>query len=126
MLVAALRRLAFVAVLAIGVTVVLSLLIGLLIGAGAVRSIVIGFYLGGSFLLVVGFFVGNRGPARVKGGDDTIGPLGLPIPGSSTRSLRWATIGEQNETINNSAVFISLGLVLVALGVVFDTRHSLF
>jgi hypothetical protein len=126
MLVAALRRLAFVAVLAIGVTAALSLLVGLLIGAGALRSIVIGFYLGGSFLLVAGFFVGNRGPARVKGGDDTIGPMGLPIPGSSTRSLRWATIGEQNETINNSAVFISLGLVLVALGVVFDSRHSLF
>ena len=126
MLVAALRRLAFVTVLAIGVTIVLSLLIGLLIGAGAVRSIVIGFYLGGSFLLVVGFFVGNRGPARVKGGDDTVGPMGLPIPGPSTRRLRWATLGEQNETINNSAVFISLGLVLVALGVAFDTRHSLF
>jgi hypothetical protein len=126
MLVAALRRLAFVTVLAIGVTVALSLLVGLLIGAGALRSIVLGFYLGGSFLLVAGFFVGNRGPARVKGGDDTIGPMGLPIPGSSSRSLRWATLGEQNETINNSAVFISLGLVLVALGVVFDTRHSLF
>ena len=126
MLVAALRRLAFVTVLAIGVTVALSLLVGLLIGAGAIRSIALGFYLGGSFLLVAGFFVGNRGPARVKGGDDTIGPMGLPIPGSSSRSLRWATLGEQNETINNSAVFISLGLVLVALGVVFDTRHSLF
>jgi hypothetical protein len=126
MLVAALRRLAFVTVLAIGVTVALSLLVGLLIGAGALRSMALGFYLGGSFLLVAGFFVGNRGPARVKGGDDTIGPMGLPIPGSSTRSLRWATLGEQNETINNSAVFISLGLVLVALGVVFDTRHSLF
>ena len=125
-MVAALRRLAFVTVLAIGVTVALSLLVGLLIGAGALRSMALGFYLGGSFLLVAGFFVGNRGPARVKGGDDTIGPMGLPIPGSSTRSLRWATIGEQNETINNSAVFISLGLVLVALGVVFDTRHSLF
>jgi hypothetical protein len=40
--------------------------------------------------------------------------------------LRWATLGEQNETINNSAVFISLGLILVALGAVIDTRHSLF
>ncbi|HEY3050972.1 MAG TPA: hypothetical protein VGJ40_04545 [Gaiellaceae bacterium] len=126
MLVAALRRLAFVAVLAIGVTIGLSLLIGLLIGAGAVRSIVVGFYLGGSFLLVAGFFVGNRGPARVRAGDETIGPMGLPIPGSSARRLRWATLGEQNETINNSAVFISLGLILVVLGVVFDTRHSLF
>jgi hypothetical protein len=126
MLVAALRRLAFVTVLAVGVTVLLSLLIGVLIGAGAVRSMVIGFYFGGSFLLIVGFFVGNRGPARVKGGDDTVGPIGLPIPGSGTRRLRWATLGEQNETINNSAVFISLGLILVALGVAFDTRHSLF
>jgi hypothetical protein len=126
MLVAAVRRLAFVTVLAIGVTVVLSLLVGLLIGAGAERSIVIGFYLGGVFLLVVGFFVGNRGPARIRGGDDSVGPMGLPIPGSATRRLRWATPGEQNETINNSALYISLGLLLVVLGVAFDSRHSLF
>jgi hypothetical protein len=126
MLVAALRRLAFVLLLALGVTIVLSLLLGLLVGASVNRSLTLGFYLGGSFLLIVGFFVGNRGPARVKGGDDTVGPIGLPIPGSGTRRLRWATLGEQNETINNSAVFISLGLILVALGVAFDTRHSLF
>src|SRR5262245_29015445 len=126
MLVAALRRLAFVAVLAVAVTVVLSLLIGLLIGGDLAHSIVVGFYLGGSFLLVVGFFVGNRGPARVRGGDESIGPMGLPIPGSTTRRLRWATLGEQNETINSSAIYITLGLLLVALGVVFDTRQSFF
>jgi hypothetical protein len=126
MVVAALRRLVFAAVLAVGVTVVLSLLIGLLIGGGVTRSIVVGFYLGGSFLLVVGFFVGNRGPARVRGGDDTVGPMGLPIPGSATRRLRWATLGEQNETINNSAIYIVLGLLLIALGVAFDTRQSFF
>jgi hypothetical protein len=125
MLVAALRRLAFALVLALGVTAVLSLLLGLLIGAGVNRSLTLGFYLGGSFLLVVGFFVGNRGPARVKG-EDTLGPTMLPIPGAGSRRLRWATLGEQNETINNSAVFISLGLILVALGAVIDTRHSLF
>ena len=68
MFLAALRRLAFATALAIGVTVVLSALLGLLVGAGLERAIVIGFYLGGSFLLIVGFFVGNRGPARVKGG----------------------------------------------------------
>jgi hypothetical protein len=39
--------------------------------------------------------------------------------------LRWATLTEQNETINNSAVFITLGLLLVALGAIIDTRHSL-
>lgn len=125
-MVAALRRLAFATLLCVGVTALLSLLMGLLIGAGARRSIVVGFYFGGAFLLIVGFFVGNRGPARVHGGDDSIGPLGLPVPGVGTRRLRWATLGEQNETINNSAVYISLGLFLVALGVVLDTRHSLF
>jgi len=42
------------------------------------------------------------------------------------RDLRWATLGEQNDTINNSAVYIALGLVMIAIGVLFDSRHSLF
>jgi hypothetical protein len=122
---AALRRLAFVTALALGVTVVLSLMLGLLIGSSVNRALTLGFYLGGCFLLVVGFFVGNRGPARVKG-EDTIGPTMLPVPGAGSRRLRWATLPEQHETINNSAVFISLGLILVVLGAIIDTRHSLF
>jgi hypothetical protein len=125
MLVAALRRLAFVTVLAVGVTVVLSLLLGLLIGSSVNRSLTLGFYLVGCFLLVVGFFVGNRGPARVKG-EDTVGPTMLPIPGAGARRLRWASLSEQNETINNSAVFIGLGVVLVVIGIVLDSRQSLF
>jgi hypothetical protein len=125
MLVAALRRLAFVTVLAVGVTVVLSLILGLLAGFSINRSLTLGFYLGGCFLLVVGFFVGNRGPARVKG-EDTVGPTVIPIPGAGARRLRWATLSEQNETIGNSAIFISLGLILIVLGAAIDTRHSLF
>jgi hypothetical protein len=124
MLVAALRRLAFVTLLALGVTIVMSLILGLLVGSSVNRSLTLGFYLGGSFLLVVGFFIGNRGPARVKG-EDTVGPTMLPIPGAGSRRLRWATLTEQNETINNSAIFISLGLLLVALGAIIDSRHSL-
>lgn len=124
MLVAALRRLTLVTALALGVTIVLSLILGLLVGSSVNRSLTLGFYLGGCFLLVVGFFVGNRGPARVKG-EDTVGPTMLPIPGAGSRRLRWATLTEQNETINNSAIFISLGLLLVALGAIIDTRHSL-
>ena len=125
MLVAALRRLAFATVLAVGVTVVLSLTLGLLAGFSVNRSLTLGFYLVGCFLLVVGFFVGNRGPARVKG-EDTVGPTVIPIPGAGARRLRWATLAEQNETIGNSAVFISLGLILIVLGAAIDTRHSLF
>jgi hypothetical protein len=52
--------------------------------------------------------------------------FGLPLPGSGTRRIRWATLGEQNETINNSAIFIFLGLVLVGIGVLVDSRQSLF
>ena len=73
--------------------------------------------------MVSGFFVGNRGPARVK--SETAGSTMLPIPGFGNRRLRWATLDEQNETINNSAVFIILGLILVLIGVVVDSHHSL-
>ena len=41
------------------------------------------------------------------------------------RRLRWATAEEQNETISNSAIFIVLGLILVLIGVLVDSRHSL-
>jgi hypothetical protein len=134
MLVAALRRFAFVTILAVGVTVALSLLIGLLIGSGVDRALTLGFYFVGSFLLITGFFVGNRGPVRVKHegkpeeglAEATAAPMVLPIPGFGSRRLRWASQGEQHETINNSAIFIVLGLILVFIGVGFDSNHSLF
>jgi hypothetical protein len=134
MLLAAFRRLLYIAGVAIGVTVVLSLLIGLLIGSGIDRALTLGFYFVGSFLLISGFFVGNRGPVRVKNegkGEEGLAgasaaPMILPIPGMTSRKLRWASQGEQNETINNSAIFIVLGLVLVFIGIGFDSHHSLF
>ena len=134
MLVAALRRLAYISVVAVGVTIVVSLLIGLLIGSGVDRALTLGFYFVGSFLLISGFFVGNRGPVRVKNeaaaeGDlsgATPAPMILPIPGTTSRKLRWASLPEQNEAINNSAIFIVLGLVLVFIGIGFDSHNSLF
>ena len=133
MLLSALRRLAKITLLAVGVTVVVSLLIGLLIGSGVDRALTLGFYFVGSFLLISGFFVGNRGPVRVRSEDHgeegvasaSAAPMILPIPGFSGRKLRWASQGEQNETINNSAVFIVLGLILILIGVIVDSRHSL-
>ena len=50
----------------------------------------------------------------------------LPIPGTTSRKLRWASLPEQNEAINNSAIFIVLGLVLVFIGIGFDSHNSLF
>ena len=107
---AALRGLAFVTALALGVTVLLSLILGLLIGSSVNRSLTLGFYLGGCFLLAGRLL--RRQPWALRGvkGDDTVGPTMLPVPGAGGRRLRWATLTEQHETINNSAVFISLGL----------------
>lgn len=120
---AALRRLAVLVVLCSAVTVVGSVALGLLAGASLDRAISLGFYGLGCFLMISGFFVGNRGPARVK--SETAGWTMLPIPGIGSRRLRWASLDEQNETINNSAVFIVLGVILVVIGVLVDSRHSL-
>jgi hypothetical protein len=122
-LVAALRRFAVVVASAAALTAAGSFLVGLLIGSSAERSISVGFYLVGSFFLLSGFFVGNRGPARVK--SESAGPMILPLPGFAARRLRWATLDEQDETIGNSALFIVLGVILVAIGILVDSRHSL-
>jgi hypothetical protein len=122
---AALRRLAFAILICVGVTAVGSLLIGLMIGASIDHSLVLGFYLVGCFLMVAGFFAGNRGPTRVR--SETPGPSATPFGVfSGQRRLRWATLGEQEEAINNSAVFVGLGIVLVIIGVILDSRHSFF
>jgi hypothetical protein len=125
LLVPALRRLAFAVLLSVAVTAVLSLALGLLVGASLDRSLVLGFYLMGCFLMLAGFFVGNRGPTRVKSESPAASatPFGVF---SGDRRLRWATLSEQHESINSSAVFVGLGSVLVIIGALLDSRHSFF
>jgi hypothetical protein len=123
MLLAALGRFALAVLLCVGVTVAGSLLFGLLAGASLERALSLGFYAVGSFLLVCGFFVGNRGPTRVD--SESPAPMALPMVNFAGRRLRWATGREQNETISSSAVFICLGLVLVVIGILVDGRRSL-
>ena len=123
MLLAALRRLVVAVALCVGVTVAVSLVVGVLAGASVDRSLVLGFYLMGCFLLVAGFFVGNRGPARIK--SERAGPIS-PFGAFADRQLRWATLGEQDETINTSAVLVGLGVILVVIGVLLDGRESIF
>jgi hypothetical protein len=123
MLLASLRRLAVAILLCVTVTVAGSLAIGALAGASLDRSLVLGFYLMGCFLMVAGFFVGNRGPARIK--SEGPGPI-TPFGAFGDRRLRWATLGEQDETINTSAVLVGLGVILVIIGVLLDGRHAVF
>jgi len=124
MLVAAIRRFVGLVLLASGFTAVVALAIGALLGSGLDHSLALGFYLMGCFLLLCGFFLGNRGPARVE--SESARPAMLPFGSFGARQLRWATAGEQNETIMSSAVFISLGITLIVIGTFIDTRHSLF
>jgi hypothetical protein len=114
---AALRRLTGLLVLAGGTTLLISLSLGLLLGESVSRSVSVGFYLVGSFLTIAGFFVGNRGPVRLKK------DVGVPLYGS--RVMRWATPEEREESINTSAIYVVLGFALIFLGVLADTRYSL-
>ena len=115
---AALRRLLKLVVGLSLATAVLSVAIGLLLGANPLNALAIGFYLSGSFMIGVGFLLGNRGPARMRSDAS-------PLP-FAARRVRWATREEHFEAINSSAVFVVLGLVLILIGVVADTRHQLF
>jgi hypothetical protein len=116
MLLAALRRLALLFLGSAAGVAAVSALLGVLFGASVARSVSIGFYIAGSFLLVAGFFVGNRGPLRMQREDAAF---------TWSRSLRRATPEEREEAINMSAVFVALGLGLIFLGVAADSRYRL-
>ncbi len=103
-------------------TVVVSIAAGFALGSSVARSISLGFYLVGSFVLVSGFFMGNRGPARLKGPVGDEGPWGI----SPRRRLRWASAEERESALADSAVFVTIGLVLIVIGVVADTRYTLY
>ena len=103
-------------------TVVVSIALGLALGSSVARSISLGFYLVGSFVLVSGFFMGNRGPARLKGPVGDEGPWGI----SPRRRLRWASAEEREAALADTAVFVAIGFVLILVGVAADTRYTLF
>ncbi len=119
-LLAAARRFVLLLAGVAGGTAIVSLVLGLLLGSGVSRSVSVGFYVVGSFLLISGFFVGNRGPVRVKG-DPGVALFGF----FRNRRLRWATGQEQIESLSLSVVFVALGVVLILFGVVTDTRYTL-
>ena len=100
-----------------GLTLACSLGLGALAGTPLLRAVSLGFYLVGSFLLVAGFFIGNRGPVRLKREE------GTALFGN--RFMRWATPDEREETINSSALFVVLGFVLIVFGVAADDRYKL-
>jgi hypothetical protein len=93
-----------------------SVVLGALWGGSPVRAIAIGFYAVGSFLLLGGFFTGNRGPIRLK--NESVALF------LGKRTVRWATADEQEDALNSSALFVTLGLGLILMGLAVDPAHS--
>ena len=126
-LLAAARRFAGLLVALVAIVAVLALLGGLALGSGAVRSVVTGLYVVGAFLLVVGVFAGVRGPLRPKAGEeeerDAVG--GLFGIGIFSRGIRTATVDERRDARSTTWLFFTLGLCLILLGVLIDSRASL-
>jgi hypothetical protein len=113
---AALRRFLLLLGATAGTTFVGSVAVGLALGARFGRAVSVGFYLVGSFLLVAGFFIGNRGPVRPKGAGPSL---------FGARFMRWATPLEREETLNESAIYVVVGFLLIVLGVAADSRYRL-
>jgi hypothetical protein len=115
---AGLRRFAFLLAGLAGLTATLTLVFTALAGSSVDRTVSIGFDLVGVFFLVAGFFVGNRGPVRLKG------QASVPLFGE--RRMRWATPDEREEAISDSAIFIAVGIAMIIIGVAIDSRYRLF
>jgi hypothetical protein len=115
---AGLRRFALILAGLSGVTAAFGLLFSALSGGNVDRTVSIAFDLVGIFFLVAGFFVGNRGPVRLKG------HASVPLFGE--RRMRWATLDERHEAISDSAIFIAVGIAMIIIGVTIDSRYRLF
>lgn len=92
--------------------------LGLVTSVGFDRAVSLGFYALGTFLVVLGFLGGSRGPLR---SDNDYAGSAL----RTERRLRRATIDELHDAMNGAAVAIAIGIVLVVLGVIVDSRYSL-
>lgn len=120
-MIAGLRRLGILLLAtAVGVAIV-AVLIGLASGSSLTRSVSLAYYVIGAFLLVLGFFAGNRGPLRPRAGDEASDPVtGLFGVGIATRGARVATGGERKDSIATAGVFLAVGAWLILLGIVVD------
>ena len=122
-LAAGLRRLAQFAAGTTVFVAVCSVVVGLLFGADLRRSISLGLYGVGSLFVIVGVFYGIRPPVRTTGGGGSPGIFGSLAAGGGI--ARWADRDDIEESLGLSAVFVSIGLLLIVIGVAVDPRTRL-
>jgi hypothetical protein len=117
------RRIATLVAVVLGATACASALVGLLAGASLSRAVSAGFYVVGCFLVVLGFFSGVRGPVRPKGREEDAQPLTAPLGvGIFWSGVRTATADEHVDAMSTAWLFLVLGLGLVVVGVLVDSR----
>lgn len=121
MIVAAARRFLALLVGVGGGTLLASLALGALAGASLRRSLALGLYLVGAFLLLAAFFLGNSGVLRAESDPMQDRPLGF----FGARRVRSKTSDERRETVSITAIMIALALSLLVLGALADDRHEL-
>ena len=117
-LLAGLRRFAVLVAIAVVVTAVVSAVLAAATGQPVRRAVTVGLYLVGSVFVMLGFFAGNRAPVRADG--DQPGLFGNLVPKGAAR---WMTPAERRDQISTSALFLTLGLTLLATGIAIDGRH---
>jgi hypothetical protein len=122
-LLAGLRRFALIVLLLAGLAVVVGLLGAVLLHTGVRRSVSVALYGLGAFLLVSGFFHGIRPPLRVDEEQGLPSMFGILL---TQGRLRTASMDERHESLSTSALFVVLGLLLIALGGAIDPVHGLF
>jgi hypothetical protein len=116
---AGLRRFAVLVVIAAVVTAVVSAVLAAATGQPVRRAITVGLYLVGSVFVMLGFFAGNRAPVHAEG--EHAGLFGGLVPRGAAR---WMTPSERHDQISASALFVTLGLCLLAAGIAVDSRHT--
>jgi hypothetical protein len=105
-------------------TAVFSALIGLAAGTGVTHALATGFYIVGALIMIVGVLSGVRGPLRSEPLSDTDAGSVLGL-GFGPRRLRKATDEERRDAVSTAVLFLVLGFVLVAFGVVADSEVEL-
>jgi hypothetical protein len=106
-------------------TAVLSALIALAAGTPVTDALATGFYIVGALIMTVGVLSGVRGPLRSAPVSDTDAGSQLGL-GFGPRRLRKATDEERRDAVSTAVLFLVLGFVLVAFGVVADSEVELF
>ena len=96
-------------------------MLGLALGSSLSRSVSLGFYLIGAFLLVSGFFVATAAPRGSGQGDEGLWGFGRRKRACAGHG------GGAGGAVSTTAIFVAARFVLLILiGVIADTRYSLF